>query len=898
MSDQKPSSQNEPLPSLAAQSSGESTSGGDKPLTSKERRKLAAQKAKAARREQAPAAKPPKKERAKKSGGGGAFWLLFLFLTTLLMGSGIGVAVGYVNYQLEQLPESDYLEYYHPWMPSRIFAGPQRDLMIADFVSEDQKREMVPISEMPQNLLDAVVALEDRRFYQHSGICLPSLIRATYVNLSSWSIQQGASTITIQLAEDLIENGHVAWDIPETSKRSFERKPWEWLLALQIEKRYTKREILEIYLNQVFLGDQVYGVARAAEYYFGKRTNQLTLKECAILAGMLKAPNQYSPRHNYDLSIQRANVVLRVMKREGYITQSEFEDALDARPQLNNQAIGRTQVALYPYYSWSVYRQFANEKIQTPEGQPIKIRGPGIDVISAMDADLQEIARQTLRQGLEDHERRRRFAGDNSNWAPGIRTPNDDAPNTLQVDEVYDAKVVRAYDPAQGTFEVVVPGVRGGNQPLTIELDNPDETWLDDFDLLEPGLYVKAKAYQQGGAVRLRLAEERHVQGALVAVRPSTGEVLALMGGYDYLDEKNNGQYIRALQAVTLQPGSAFKPLLMAAALNDPTQKWNLASILRDEKRQFWRDWAPSNFYNEYYGDVTLYHTLVHSLNASSVWLLDNLKESRSSSIQSLKEFSRNIFDLTIDDSNLAIALGTSGVSPWELAQAYQVLANHGDFIRLHMVDEVYQRQDERSQAPAKLYEFSQPYADRKRLSPQVAYLTTYLLRGVVEEGTADEALELPFWVAGKTGTTDDSLHAWFAGYTSDLLCVVFVGYDDFGRSLGHRMTGSQVALPIWIDFMEKAYEARPELFGEIEPPPGIEFAEICDASGKLANAACHEETDRHQHPLVKRLPFIQGTAPETHCPLHGTPPEDETIRPISQFYEQSLNQMFLNTQP
>ncbi|MDP8245831.1 MAG: transglycosylase domain-containing protein [Candidatus Hinthialibacter antarcticus] len=823
-------------------------------------------------------------------------FFVFFALLALIMGGAVGLTVGYFDMHLAQLPVNEFLEEYQPAMPSQIFSGDDKEQLIANFYSDTQNREMAPLSEMPKYLPQAVIALEDRRFYEHSGISLPDIIRAIIYDIKTWTRTQGASTITIQLAEDLINNDKVPWpQMPKTGIKAFERKYWEWKVALQIEKRYTKNEILEIYLNQVFLGDQAYGVARGAEYYFGKNVSDLTIKECALFAGMLQAPNRYSPAKNPERALTRTATVLRAMLRDQFITQTQYDQALAEPFTLKQGSFGRNQIALYPYFSWEIERQFKNGNFVSNNAQPLRIKGKGIDVKATIDVDMQEAAEAALQKGIEEHERRMRYKTGMHWGEPGYRGVNRHTSGKLQVgSDVYDARILTDYDPETKSVTVTLPNVAGGEGPFTLTIDETKAKW-DEFDILKPDYYLPAKAVEGESGIQLILAKEQHVQGALVAVQPSTGKVLAMVGGYDYNDKTNSGNFIRATMSTNVQPGSAYKPFVMAAALAEKDRNWTLASILQDIKHEYWTGWTPRNFYNRYFGGVTMRYTLVHSLNAASVWLLDNYKGSRMAGIQNLVRFSKNFFGLRIEKEDLSISLGSAGASPYEMAQAYSVLANRGDFVRLHMVDKVYQRQDSRQKQPDLLYEFDQPLFDRKRLSPELAYLVTYLLRGVVEDGTADEALELPFWSVGKTGTTDECTYAWYAGYSNDMLCIVYMGFDDYTRSLGNKMTGSRVALPIWMDFMQQAYDLQPQLFGEIPPPPGIEFYEICDLSGQLAVDECMNVKDERSTPalpVVHSVPFIAGTAPTEPCPLHRR--DEGDLRP----YQRDAYQLILNAYP
>lgn len=785
--------------------------------------------------------------------------LLLFCMMIMTMGVGAGIAISFLNHYLDQLPTIPYLEDYRPWMPSRVFSGDDAHELVADFFSPRQNREVVPLSEIPENLINAVIGMEDYYFYEHPGISPRGFLRAAYADFRAGSLQQGGSTLTMQLAEDLIVNKHVPYEIPEMGLKSFQQKLWEILLALQIEKRYTKNEILEIYLNQVFLGGNIYGVARAGESYFGKEVSELSLKECALFAGMLQRPNAYSPVRYPEAAQRRTELVLRVMRNRGLITPEQYEQAMAEPFRLNTNATRRTQVALYPYFSWGINRQFQDRVITMPNEQPIEIYGQGVDVESTLNTRLQEIAQECLRRGIVQHEHRRRPMGGRDWGRPGYAGVNRSGPSRLKPGQEYDAKILANYDPGAGTIPVTVPNVQDGKGPFTVPVV-PNETWLDDFEVLHKDYFVRVKAVQEGDSIQLRLAEDRYVQGSLIAVRPSTGEVLCQVGGYDYYDEKNSGQFIRTLQANMLQPGSAFKPLLYAAALADSKKKWTVASTLLDIEKEYWTNWTPRNYYDRYYGRVTMLYALTHSLNASTVWLLDNYKDTRAAGIESLRRFCREVFDFPVNESNMSIALGTAGCTPYQLAQAYAVLANQGNFVKIHMVNKVYQRQDSRQNYPFVLYEYKPSSNTQTRLSPPVAYLVSYMLRNVVEQGTAKELKNAPFVCYGKTGTTDDCTYAWFAGYTKDLLCIVYLGYDDPQRSLGVKMTGSEAALPIWKDFMTRAYEIHPEWFGEITPPPGIVFRTLCRESRKIATADC---------PSKEKYPFVEGTGPVDRCTNH-----------------------------
>ncbi|MDX9753633.1 MAG: transglycosylase domain-containing protein [bacterium] len=828
-----------------------------------------------------------------KKGGRRAF-VLFMLTLALLMGASAGLVVGYIDYSLDQMETIQYLENYHPWMPSRLFSGDGERRMIANYFDENQNREMVPITDMPQNLINAVVALEDFRFYDHFGISLPDIIRAAFVNIQASMergrlvIIQGGSTVTMQLAEDLIKNKHVPYDLEDMDVKSIRQKLWEYILALKIEKRYSKSEIMEIYLNQVSLYGNTYGVARAAKYFFGKEMKDLTLKECALFAGMLKAPPQYSPIRHPDRAQQRTTVVLNRMLELGYITPEQCQEAIEEPFVIREEKMSTNQIALYPYFSDAVSKDFNYEKILNKDGTPIKLKGLGVDIDSTIDIRLQEIAEQALRSGIQEQERYFRKNGGYGWGSSGYQVMNRyftdgyKSPSALEAGKEYDAKILSDFNPDTQSVTITIPNIPGGEKKFDLGID-PEQTWLDEFDLLRSGYIIRVKAVEAEGGLRFELGTNKYVQGAIIAVQPSTGKVLAMSGGYNFFDPQNNGQFNRVVQAQKAQPGSAFKPLLYAAALAEPNHRWTPATTLRDQKIEFWSGWTPKNFSNSYYGRPTMRFCLAKSLNAASVWLLDNYKGSRIGGINGLRQFCRTMYDLNIKKADLTLALGSMGMTPYELAQAYAVLANQGNFMQLHTVETVTQREYRNSQdsnrQPKVLYRYHQPFEKRQRLSPQVAYLSTYLMRQVVEDphGTAKDAMALPFYSVGKTGTTDNNTYAWYAGYSKDILCIVYLAPDDPQLSLGNRRTGSSVALPVWMDFMKKTHELYPDLFGEIQAPQGIVFRDICESSGLVATKSCPRSIKKYgdNYPNVLSMPFIEGSQPRASCNIHGRPPAE-----------------------
>lgn len=799
----------------------------------------------------------PKRERIEKPKKKKFRFLLWMFVFLMISGSSItGITVGMLNGFINRLDSITFLEDYKPNMPSRMYAGDPEQTLVAEFFSDDlnQNREKASLEDMPAHLKNAVISIEDERFYEHCGISPRAFVRAAIHDIKTRSLEQGGSTITMQLVEDLIKNKNLSFDLSGLGLKSVEQKIWEVMFALKIEKQYTKNEILEIYLNQVFLGGNIFGVARAADAYFGKDIQDLTLKECALFAGMLKGPNSYSPIRYPEAAQERTATVLYVMKREGYITEEEYQQALNEPFVLNSTSQRRAQINLFPYYAEAVRKMFTEaQAFKSDDGYPIEIYGRGVDVYTTLNPKLQTIAEKAMRTGIVTHEIMHRKSGGKYWGMPYNRQPNANTPSTIVPGEEYDAQIVKEFDPDTGTVEVKIPRVQKGEGPFAVPV-NSAKSWMDEFDILKPGYYISVKAVDKDGELSFVLANrDEHVQGALVAVQPSTGKVLALVGGNNF----SESEFIRATQS-RVQPGSAFKPFLYAAAMAKDTNPFTPASLIHDVERNYGRGWIPANFEDEYFGWVTMREALAHSYNAASVWLLDNIKDSRAASLSYFRNFCHDSLGLSIPVNDLSIALGTPSFTPLEIAQAYSVFANGGKYVDLHLVKSIYQRQLDVDELPKPLYEHKQRFMQNQGVSPEVAYLITDLMRAVVEEGTGKDALKLPFYSVGKTGTTDNCVRGWYAGYSQDILCVVYMGYDDHSRSLGVKMTGSKTAMPVWMEFMQETYKIHPELFGEILPPEGIEFAKIHTKTGLLA---------AKDGPGVKTFPFREGTIPEKAAP-------------------------------
>jgi penicillin-binding protein 1A len=637
----------------------------------------------------------------------------------------IGGAVGAAAYAVWDLPEVHRLEEYRPSITTRVYSDEGR--LLAEFFLE--KRTPVQLDDVPDILVKALIATEDSRFYSHHGLDFRGIARAMYRNVRARRILEGGSTLTQQLAKVLFL----------TPERSVMRKLKEMVLALKIEQRYTKREILSLYLNQIYFGSGAYGVEAAAQTYFGKPAKDLSLPECALLAGLPRSPKYYSPFQSRQNALARRQYVLKRMVTAGVISAAQAEDA--GRAALPDQpAVSTKGPAPAPYFV-----EYIRQKVEERFGSSILYSG-GLNIYTSINDTLQSYAEEAVRRGL---------------------------------------------------------------------------------DKLESRVHASTRKKGRNGDP---------VQAALVAIDPATGHILAMVGGRDFA----KSQFNRAWQALR-QPGSAFKPIIYAAALE---RGFNCADILNDApitvQLDAKRTWSPENFTRTYQGNVTLRRALAQSLNVPTVRLLLAV------GIDETVKFAKN---LGISSPLLAVpalALGSSDVTLLDLTSAYAVFANQGvrqpPVAILSITDSSGRTLFANDALPAQV------------MRPQTAYLITNLLKGVVEQGTGWKARALGRPIAGKTGTTNDYRDAWFIGYTPELVAGVWVGYDD-QRSLGPRATGSRAALPLWLNFMQEAVRGQEPV--DFSIPAGVVFRNIDPHTGLLSTERCKSSL---------REAFLPGTEPRTYC--------------------------------
>ncbi|VAX18539.1 Multimodular transpeptidase-transglycosylase [hydrothermal vent metagenome] len=647
-----------------------------------------------------------------------------LFGALMLSAVATGIVLGLVFGAYNDLPAINDLEEYRPNVVTRILD--RNGELISELFLE--KRIWIAYNDIPETFINAITATEDARFFEHKGIRLLSILRAMIVDIRSGRMAQGGSTITQQLAKQLFL----------TPEKSVIRKIKEALLAIQIEKQYTKREILELYCNQIYLGSGAYGIQAASNIYFGKSVSDLSLAESALLAGLPKAPSRYSPFKSVERAKQRRAAVLARMLTEGRITDSQ---EAEAKKEPVTLAIKEEDESLASHFVETV--RIYLEKTYGSD----RLYREGLTVTTTLDMEMQAMAEKAALEGIKKVNTRIKRA----------RLYTDDA----------------------------------------------------------------------------------NVEVALVALRPDDGAILAMVGGADF----TRSQFNRATSAHR-QPGSAFKPFIYLTALDTG---FSPGDIIIDSPVAYRSpdgkgEWKPANFSHRFYGPVTLRRALESSINVTSVKLLNKIgigpviATARKAGIHS---------PLT---ATLSLALGASEVTPLELTSAYTVFANKGLYAAPYYIISVKNSEGEI------LEEASPVVSDAVR--PEVAYVLTNMLKGVIQNGTGRSVRSLNRPSAGKTGTTNDYRDAWFVGYTPDLATGVWVGFDD-NRSMGRGETGGRAAAPIWLKFMEEALKNKPSL--DFTPPSHIVVRTIDRESGKLATDRCRDTFEEV---------FVEGTEPSEYCRL------------------------------
>jgi penicillin-binding protein 1A len=609
-----------------------------------------------------------------------------------------------------------------------------------------QRRYYVPLKDIPLYVREAFISAEDRNFYRHFGIDPVAVLRALVANVKEREITQGASTITQQLARNLFL----------TPERSFKRKLKEMLLAIKIERTFSKDKILEMYLNYIYLGQGAYGVEAASRIYFGKHVKDLTLDEAALLAGLPKAPTKYNPFRNPERVKERRNYVLQRMYEDGYITKEELQrySSMPVKVKLENR-----------YYGMDYFLDYVKDYLVENYGEAI-LAG-GYKVYTTIDRDLQAHAREALKRGVM-----------NVAKANGIPFLPDDP---YEVQKKYEEQKVEL-KPGKVYIGKVL---EVNSQDLKLEVGDYQFTVQRNQMPVEKGDYVLVRFVKKGKKAEVSAEVLPDLEGALVSLDAKTGAIRAMVGGYSYL----RSPYNRAVYSKR-QPGSAIKPIIYLAAL---MKGYTQASQIDATPKSFYdpstgKEWTPKNYEGQEYGTVTLRTALAKSINTATVNLLSEIGFDMP--IQVGK-------DLGIElKPYYSMALGSIEVTPLELTSAYQAFANLGNKCQPYFIEKIVS-------PDGKIIESHQPKCEQV-LPPQEVRVLVDMLRAVVLEGTAASASSFGRIIAGKTGTTNDYMDAWFVGFSPYIVTGVWVGYD-IKRSMGRGMAGAKVALPIWLDFMSVA---------------------------------------------------------------------------------------------
>jgi penicillin-binding protein 1A len=687
------------------------------------------------------------------------FFILMGVAVLILILLTVSLAKTYQTYR-KNLPSLSQLHDIEPNLSTKLYGSDGK--IFKEFYTE--RRTLIPLREMPTYLVDALLSAEDRKFYHHWGFDLLGTARALSTDLIHLKATQGGSTITQQLARTLFL----------TREKTIPRKIKEFLTAIKIERTYSKDEILEMYLNQCYFGKGAYGIQAAAQVFFSKDARELTLPECAMLVGVLKSPNRYSPLDYPDLALNRRNLVLRAMEDNGKLTAEEY-DSLKVLPLQLKASSSKT--GLGPYFAETI-RQYLIEEY----GEKSLYNG-GLSVYTTLNPEMQKAAEEIVKTQL------------------ALLQKNFESSHTLKEDNY-----------------------------TTVAIDTVD-----------------------GKVRRRRVFKE--LQAALVAIDNRTGNILAMVGGKDF----SKSEFNRAIQALR-QPGSAFKPFVWTAALENgfkPTDIiYDTPVILQAGDGT---EWKPQNFDTTFRGPMTLREGLRISRNIVSVKLIQKIAPQEA--VKYAHQMGINSYLAPFP----SLSLGSSEVNLLEMVDAYSVFPNGGIRVEPKYILKITDRY-------GKILEKNSSVEKQEVLDPQTTYIMTTMLQTVIDQGTGAPSRAWGFDrpAGGKTGTTDENMDTWFVGFTPQITAGVWVGMDD-KTALGKHGTGAEMALPVWTEFMKVASSGLPVL--DFIKPEGVYLRTVCLKSGLLATARCPETATDY---------FTEKTEPKEYCNLHPSkdlPPPEDKIR-------------------
>jgi penicillin-binding protein 1A len=765
------------------------------------------------------------------------------FVALFLVAAAAGIVSGLLFAYSDDLPQISALDDYAPSTITRVRASGGE--VIGEFAT--QRRSVIGYDDIPERLRQAIISAEDGGFDSHFGLSLPRIV-ITLAKDIVYGERKGASTLTQQLARNLF---------PEEIgfEKTPERKLKEAIVTIQIEKRYTKREILTLYCNHVYFGHGAYGVESAARLYFNKRAKDLTLEEAALIAGIVQLPERQSPYVDMTRALRRRNYVLQRMAEEGYITEAEAAAA--RKTPIVVKGHRTPEVSPAPYFVEEVRKY-----LERTYGAK-KLYEQGLTVDTSLDLALQEAANAALDAGLRRVDKRRGFRKPQRNVVAEGHSIEQFAlerwNRPVAVGDIVPALVMpRSTERAAGSRGSRAIPVRIGS--WTAELQPAGYSWTRKTspDFLKAGDLIEVrvtKLDESGAPAALELEQTPIIEGAVLALDNRTGEVRAMAGGYSFARSKFN----RAVQA-RRQLGSTFKPIVYTAAID---RGLTPASILVDEPVAFptgpgQPPYSPQNYDRTFKGPVTLRHAVEQSRNIPAVRLMDQLGPR--TVIQYAKRFGfSNDFQ-----PYLSLALGSAESTLIEITSAFSVFPNQGVRMRAYEVLQVRDRD-------GNLLEENRP-EPHDAIRADTAFVMTSILRGVTTRGTAAAAASLDWPVAGKTGTMDEYTDAWFVGFDPEITVGVWVGYDE-KKPLGHGETGAQAALPIWMDVMKAHIAQRGrEPVPEFAAPGNIVFVAVDRSTGEPAGDATH----------AIREAFISGTQPAEAQPVVRPAPASRPAQPAS----------------
>jgi len=784
----------------------------------------------------------------------------FIFLL-LLTGSASVALAAFLLYRFiePQLPDIQVLRDARYQTPMSIYG--KDGLLIAQY--GEMKRSPISFSEVPDKVVQAFLAAEDNRFFDHPGVDYQGLLRATFSFLRTGEKRQGGSTITMQVARNFFLS----------SEKTFFRKLKEIVLAIKIESELTKEQILELYLNKIYFGHHAYGVIAATQVYYGKGINELELDEIAMIAGLPKAPSAFNPVTNPERALSRRNYVLKRMRKLGYIGDQAYQTAIN-RPvtaKLHTTPVELNAPHVAELIRNELYRQYGDAAYTN-----------GYRIYTTIDSRLQAAAEKALRLALHDYDERHGFRGIKQR----IDLKKDKRPEDWderlsgipKAGETVPGLVVAVNDDSAEIYlgdrrRIVLDwdGLKWARRYITENEQGPSPRSAK--EILKAGDLVRLR---KDGGDHWKLSQIPEVEGALVALDPSSGAIVALAGGYDFALSKFN----RATQAQR-QPGSGFKPILYAAALTEgytPASVVNDAPIVYSDPSQESGFWRPHNYSGRFYGPTRLRVALAKSRNLVSIRLLQSIGLKKT--IDMAQRFGFQPEELP---RSLPLALGSGTATPLRMAQAYAVFANGGFRVEPYFIERI------ETEADSTIFRATPQIAcanctgidDRqtnfapRTLSPQVHYMMNSMLQDVIRTGTATRAMELGRNdVAGKTGTTNEYKDAWFNGYVPSLTTVAWLGFDS-SKSLGKGETGGKAALPMWMYFMQEVLKDVPEQTFPL--PSGLTIARMDPGTGMLASPgsvnAVFEVFPSERTPRYYSTPQASEPPPPE--------PEDDEAQPV-----------------